>query len=97
MWRDLAQPSHLLILALLVAVLFGWKRLPDMARSMGRSMRIFKSEVSEMKNDGKTAKPSPAAADTVRGEARPADQPAPGPAPSTVDPAAPAPQRADPA
>lgn len=71
MWRDLAQPSHLLILALLVAVLFGWKRLPDMARSLGRSMRIFKSEVSEMKSDGATAKPSAAASDTVPGDVVP--------------------------
>lgn len=81
MWRDLAQPSHLLILALLVAVLFGWKRLPDMARSLGRSMRIFKSEVSEMKNDGKAPRPSPAAADTVPGDVVPpraADSAAPG-------------------
>jgi sec-independent protein translocase protein TatA len=81
MWRDLAQPSHLLILALLVAVLFGWKRLPDMARSLGRSMRIFKSEVSEMKNDGKAGRPSPAAADTVPGDVVP---------PRAADSAAPA-------
>jgi len=31
--------------------LFGAKRLPDSARSLGRSMRIFKSEMKEMKND----------------------------------------------
>ncbi len=67
MWRDLAQPSHLLILAVIIAVLFGWKKLPDAARSVGRSMRIFKSEMSEMKNDGTESKPSPAAKDTVPG------------------------------
>jgi sec-independent protein translocase protein TatA len=67
MLRDLAQPSHLLILAVLIVVLFGWKKLPDAARSVGRSMRIFKSEMSEMKNDGKESKPSPAASDTVTG------------------------------
>ena len=67
MWRDLAQPSHLLILAVIIAVLFGWKKLPDAARSVGRSMRIFKSEMSEMKNDGTETKPSPAAKDTVPG------------------------------
>lgn len=67
MWRDLAQPSHLLILAIIVLVLFGWKKLPDAARSVGRSMRIFKSEISEMKNDGREGRPSPAASDTVDG------------------------------
>ncbi len=34
-----------LILLLLVIVLFGAKRLPDAARSVGRSIRIFKSEM----------------------------------------------------
>lgn len=91
MWRDLTQPSHLLILALLVAVLFGWKRLPDMARSLGRSMRIFKSEVSEMKNDGKSARPSPAASDTVPGDVVGPRAPAadPGPTPNATPSATP--------
>lgn len=47
------QPFALVIIVLLVVVLFGAKRLPDAARQVGRSMRIFKSEVKEMKNDGK--------------------------------------------
>ena len=36
-----------------VVLLFGAKRLPDAARSLGQSMRIFKSEVKEMKSDAK--------------------------------------------
>ena len=71
MWRDLFQPSHLIIVAVLLVILFGWKKLPDAARSVGRSMRIFKSEVSEMKNDGKDARPSAAAGDTVPGDVVP--------------------------
>ncbi|WP_067856339.1 Sec-independent protein translocase subunit TatA [Nocardia shimofusensis] len=43
--------SHLLIIALLFVVLFGAKRLPDAARGLGRSLRIFKSEVSQMQNE----------------------------------------------
>ncbi|MEI2764282.1 MAG: Sec-independent protein translocase subunit TatA [Dermatophilaceae bacterium] len=65
------EPSHFIVLILVLALLFGWKRLPDMARSLGRSMRIFKSEVSEMKSDGATAKPSAAASDTVPGDVVP--------------------------
>lgn len=42
---------EILIIAFLLVLLFGAKRLPDAARSIGRSARIFKSEVKEMKND----------------------------------------------
>ncbi len=45
------KPWHLLILAVVFVVLFGAKRLPDSARSLGRSLRIFKSEVQEMNKD----------------------------------------------
>lgn len=45
------KPWHLLVLAVVFIVLFGAKRLPDSARSLGRSLRIFKSEVQEMKKD----------------------------------------------
>jgi sec-independent protein translocase protein TatA len=41
----LREPSHLLILLLVVVVLFGAKRLPDSARALGRSLRIFKAEI----------------------------------------------------
>ena len=44
-------PREIVILLIVVLVLFGAKRLPDSARSLGRSMRIFKSEMKEMKND----------------------------------------------
>lgn len=57
---------ELTVIALLVVALFGWKKLPDMARSLGRSARVFKSEVDEMKNDGKA--PSEAARSTVPGD-----------------------------
>jgi TatA/E family protein of Tat protein translocase len=49
---NLAQPSHILLVLLVFIVLFGAKRLPDSARSLGKSLRIFKSEMNEMKNDG---------------------------------------------
>ncbi|WP_404382729.1 Sec-independent protein translocase subunit TatA [Knoellia locipacati] len=55
---------EIIIIAVLLIVIFGWKRLPDAARSLGRSARVFKSEVDEMKNDGKDKKSS----ETVTGE-----------------------------
>ncbi len=53
MGKFIDQPVLLLVLVLLIVVVFGAKRLPDAARSLGRSMRIFKSEVKELKTDGK--------------------------------------------
>ena len=49
----LREPSHILLLLLVLVVLFGAKRLPDSARSLGKSMRIFKSERKEMKDESK--------------------------------------------
>jgi len=49
----LREPSHILILLIVVLVLFGAKRLPDSARSLGRSLRIFKSEMKEMTTEDK--------------------------------------------
>ena len=46
---------EIIVLLVVVLVLFGAKRLPDSARSLGRSMRIFKSEMTEMKADDKSA------------------------------------------
>lgn len=42
---------ELLIIAGVVILLFGSKKLPDAARSMGRSLRIFKSEVKELREE----------------------------------------------
>jgi sec-independent protein translocase protein TatA len=56
------QPWHVVVLVIALIVLFGWKSLPNMARSLGQSMRIFKSEVDQMKG------PSAASQDTVPGE-----------------------------
>ena len=47
------QPWHWIILLLVIVLLFGSKRLPDAARSLGKSMRIFKSEVKELQADHK--------------------------------------------
>jgi sec-independent protein translocase protein TatA len=55
-------PGHLAIIAVLVIVLFGAKRLPEAARSLGKSMRIFKSEVRELQSDNKPETPATQAA-----------------------------------
>ncbi|MFF9507742.1 Sec-independent protein translocase subunit TatA [Streptomyces sp. NPDC014724] len=49
MLRNGLEPWHLLIVAIVVIVLFGSKKLPDTARALGKSMRILKSEAKAMK------------------------------------------------
>lgn len=52
MFRNLADnPLLLILLVLIVVLVFGANRLPGAARSLGRSMRIFKAEVRDMKDD----------------------------------------------
>ena len=55
------QPWHWVIVIAVFVLLFGAKKLPDAARSLGQSMRIFKSEVKEMKTDSKPEASAPPA------------------------------------
>lgn len=57
--RNGLEPWHLLIVAIVFILLFGAKRLPDTARSLGKSLRILKSETKAMKEeDGRAAEAS---------------------------------------
>jgi sec-independent protein translocase protein TatA len=53
------SPWKILIVAVVIIVLFGSKKLPDAARSLGRSMRILKTEVGSM-HDDEPGPPAPA-------------------------------------
>ena len=57
MFGRLGAPEIILILVVII-LLFGAKKLPDMARSLGKSARILKSEAKAMKEDGKSAAPA---------------------------------------
>lgn len=48
--------TELLIIALVVILLFGATKLPQMARSLGQSARVFKAEARGMKEDEEKAK-----------------------------------------
>lgn len=52
------SPWHWAILLVVVVLLFGSKKLPDAARSLGKSLRIFKSEIKELHNEGQPEKPA---------------------------------------
>lgn len=51
MGRLFDSPLTLVLILVVILLLFGAPKLPGMARSLGQSMRIFKSEVKEMKRD----------------------------------------------
>jgi sec-independent protein translocase protein TatA len=45
-------PWHIVLIGVAALVLFfGWRRLPNMARSAGRSLRIFKNEARDLAAD----------------------------------------------
>jgi sec-independent protein translocase protein TatA len=81
------QPWHWVIVIAVFVLLFGAKKLPDAARSLGKSMRIFKSEIKEMQADSKPEADKPAtpiaservdtteARSDVAGQATPASEP----------------------
>jgi sec-independent protein translocase protein TatA len=77
------QPWHWLIVIVVFVLLFGAKKLPDAARSLGKSMRIFKSEIKEMQTDGKQddvapvrdAAPTPIASERVETPPAPESSP----------------------
>jgi sec-independent protein translocase protein TatA len=62
------SPWHWAILALVIVILFGYKRLPDAARSLGKSLRIFKSEVKELQAESKPETPVAPPAQPVQSE-----------------------------
>lgn len=46
------QPWHWIVLLVVVLLLFGSSRLPGLAKSVGQSMKIFKKEVKDLREDG---------------------------------------------
>ncbi|MFI0937626.1 Sec-independent protein translocase subunit TatA [Streptomyces sp. NPDC021020] len=71
MLRNGLEPWHLIVVAIVVIVLFGSKKLPEAARGLGKSMRILKSEAKAMKSDdgGAAASSAPTSTATPAPEA----------------------------
>ena len=67
---------HLVILIAVVLLLFGAPKLPGLARSIGQSMRIFRSEVKTMKDENGDPVEDDTVADEPAAEAKPAAKPA---------------------
>ena len=82
MLRGGLEPWHVIIILALLVLLFGSRKLPDAARSIGQSLRIFKSEMKA------------ASTTDENGTSRPADAAVP-PAPVISNSAAPTPTRVE--
>ncbi|CAN5815917.1 Sec-independent protein translocase subunit TatA [soil metagenome] len=61
-------PLEIGLIILAILLLFGYKKLPDASRSLGRSLRIFKGEMKGMKDDDVRTR---AEAETARPELHP--------------------------
>ena len=51
------KPIEIILILAVILLLFGAKRLPDAARGLGRSLRIFKSEVKAAQDDDGNSPP----------------------------------------
>ncbi|HEY0641024.1 MAG TPA: Sec-independent protein translocase subunit TatA [Pseudonocardiaceae bacterium] len=52
-------PTEIIIIALVIVLLFGARKLPDAARGIGRSLRIFKAETKGLRDDDDARDPAP--------------------------------------
>ena len=62
------KPTEILLILFVVLLLFGAKRLPDLAQSVGKSLRILRSEVKDQSDSGP---PAGAAASTPAATSNP--------------------------
>lgn len=61
------QPWHWIVLLVVVLLLFGSTRLPGLAKSVGQSMKIFKKEIKDLRDDGRPESADGNAADNAPG------------------------------
>ncbi len=73
MFRGGIGPTEILLILGVVVLLFGGKKLPELARGSGKALRIFKTEVSSLTDDDDddddsrraTSDPKPASLEAV--------------------------------
>ncbi|MCT1447617.1 Sec-independent protein translocase subunit TatA [Brevibacterium casei] len=76
------SPMHIAVVVIVIILIFGAPKLPMLARSLGQSLKIFKSEVKDLRDDKdeKTTEPGELGRD--------AGQSTPPSAPDAAQPAA---------
>jgi sec-independent protein translocase protein TatA len=71
MGSGLLSPGHIAILLVIVLLVFGAKRLPEVGRSLGQGMREFKESVTgESEKPAEIAAPTQIAADSTDAETK---------------------------
>jgi sec-independent protein translocase protein TatA len=62
------EPAGLILIVLVVLILFGPRRLPDLGKSLRRSVKAFKEEVDTPSEKEEEASPTSAGSDQNRSE-----------------------------
>lgn len=78
---------EILIIAVVILILFGSRKMPDAARALGRSLRIFKTEVKSLHDDDEPTPPTASTPPTTA--VPPAELPAGQPAATPTQPPSP--------
>ena len=86
----LDNPLHIAFLVVILLLVFGAKRLPEIGRSLGSGMREFKDSVTGSSKDSQ----QPALTQSTQAPVEPAQAPVQPPAQAPVQPATPAPEPA---
>jgi sec-independent protein translocase protein TatA len=79
MFSGAVKPIHIILVVVVLVLLFGAKKLPDAARSLGRSMRILKAETKGLSEDGKGDVAEKADAQVTQQQPLADNQPSPSP------------------
>ncbi len=72
MYAGLESPTHLLLLLFIILLLFGAKRLPEMGRSLGRSIQEFKEGLNTKEEPEQTEDQKPP--EGIEGEGKEKEQ-----------------------
>jgi sec-independent protein translocase protein TatA len=80
----LDNPVHILLLLLVVLLVFGAKRLPEIGRSLGEGMRGFKDSISGQQSNSLSAPPDPTAPAPAAPPVTPVAAPVPPVAPTVI-------------
>lgn len=63
MFDGIFRPEHLIIILVICLLIFGPKKLPELGRGIGESIREFKKSMSEAKAQGQEPAKAPASAE----------------------------------